>query len=563
MATIPQVTNRRPVSGGEQPIVKLAGGSSLQEATNLSADQLKKFHEMRSKDEISRARSKFLVLKAEQDSAYDDDEEFDTIPDRYSKVMDEGFALASQEISDERLREQFVLEMEPTLETGKQRIQGLAIGKSHDYERSEINEELGLLERAAVDDAGDPVAIYEAISERVGSAAERNVISHEQAQKITESFRTRVAVNKIKALNVEDRLNALNSPWAENIPAHVTKQLRDEAKDELRLSGAQDVAYSLFTESPDLTLQEARATLEAKYQDKDPELYRDAWTQYQTLYREREIDTVERQRNLHDQLWEMVDSGISSTMIRTSSQYKNLWAELNVNQKQDILNWEKNNAAGITARQHSDRDVLMNLYVLSAQPDKGLELYQYLTENHSKLSAADFKTWAAKGATGLVGEEVKPLFSAHQQIEMTTQKWDDQERMDLIAGLNRRYFDFTDIEKRNPTADEVNSMLQDAMKEYETSGGFLWMGTEKPPYSMSEQQKIDAMFEIDGVRQQMAFASQFDRATRDKLIYEMYRVQFPDIFNEAVGKFQPGYEPAYQEINSIIMNLVRERVNAD
>ena len=418
MATIPGYEPQRAPSSRQQGVVTMDTRAATT-GTDAVAGDLGKMIETRDRNEVAKARNKFLMLKTEQDAAYNDDEDFKTIPERYGKVMDEGFSDLVMSITDDNVREQFQGEIEVDLVRGKERIKGIAGDKHKDRERSTINEEFSILQKAAEDDAGDPVWIYNAMRRRLTAAAEDNIISHQEAQAQGDLFRTNVATNKLKAMEAQDRLDALSAPWAANIPVHITKVLRDEAKAELKGQKAYNTALGMREMTRDEGLAKIR-----EIKDKDEyELTRSKFLQMQTD----DLTAIQvKQQELYTNLLPDIRNGEVrlddlnvKAMDLSPAQYNNLRAE------EDFL---AKKTAGMYVPTYSDehtKDILEKL-IFNDQEGRMLDARQYYGENSAKLSVADKRYYNNK-FTAIKGAEASAAASKAKQfkgVETTKAKMD-------------------------------------------------------------------------------------------------------------------------------------------
>ena len=390
MPTIPNVNLKETrISQRQQPIVQLAQ-DPISDVMQDFAGDLNKMAEVRTQNQTAKARNQFLILKSQQDNAYDDDEEFGTIGQRYDSSMNEGLSLAAQGIESSEAREMFVSDMSVGLEQGRQRMTDLVRIKAKDRELTDINSEMLILLQEGSRPDSDIGFINGAVQERLKAAADRNVIDHVTAGKMGQEFTNNLALDKLTTLSAEDRLEALKEDWVQNLPAVTLGAVKREAEEELRLGKAQTAAYQALTKG--LDRNEATQSLYAEFKS-DPELYRDAMTQFGVMYQNKRVNESEQAVDLFNNYADGVIDGSQSTAEIIKENPKD-WYAMTPGAQQNLIRWEESKALG-KSRTDSDRGVLFKLMSLqrqgaNARPD----LERFFMENSSLLNQSDFKAWS-------------------------------------------------------------------------------------------------------------------------------------------------------------------------
>jgi len=522
------------------------------------------FAQARDEDDLAKAKNDFLILKSQQDNILtrepDRAEKYQELPTNYRSAMTEGTSLIAANISNPDLRAQFLSDAEVDTERGFQKMQGAAAGIHKDVEVAGINESIDAhMKTVPTADPEDLPNIFGAVKSRLASAAKLGYVSHQEAQSITAKFRTDATLTRIQALPPEARLAATKAPWAvEHIAADTLLKIKTLAEDEVAAQQAVAVAHELFASDESMTPKEADAKLWKKYQNQPngPDRYKAAKREFDLLHQNNEVHLATKARESYTKGFEAVRAGMSTTSLQ--AHFRDVWGDMSVDQRKDLINWEANKAAGIV-RVHSDRDILMKLKVLEAQGDQGLQMYKFFTDNQGKLNQTDFDRWSSKAAVGLVGDKIDPLVSVTQRIQLTTSSWDDDDRLQLIDGVTDRYFRFTEDKRRNPTAPEIDVMLKESMESHEVKRTW-WANSTYKTYSMDERQKVEVMLTKADERQMFAFAAQYDRPTETKLLLEMYRNLHGDLYKEGLDTYAGGsYTPTPSELLRVIMFKAQER----
>jgi len=215
-------------------------------------------HERRTSYSTSTAQADFFKAKLEQDNAYDQDEDYSTIEDRYTQGLKGSLEEAAMGISDRRARAEFVRTNQLRLEEGRQRIRKLAFGKERDSNRASIDERLESLKDFGV--SGSIDAAYQTASDILNDAAGLGYYSEEEAGDVRKAFRDKLAVSRLEALPADEQLKELKLPWTKNIPASTRNRLINAAREDGRRSKAIDTVDGIF----DRGLDEAQALKEIR-----------------------------------------------------------------------------------------------------------------------------------------------------------------------------------------------------------------------------------------------------------------------------------------------------------
>lgn len=392
MATIPGV-QRRGLSNRQQPILSMPTDSPLTQQMLETAQDLDQIREVRDRDEIAKAKNKYLMLKTEQDHAYDDDEDFKTIEERYSKNMEEGLALASSGITDPGLRDAFLQEFEVDLAQGKQNIRTKAAAKERDKEVATINEEMEILREQGLKEDADFAFINQAMHERLQAAADRNVISQEESQRISQKFTDDLALGKLKMMPADLRVEALKADWAKNLPSDTRVQLRREAQEELELGTAQSLAMKALDQGLD------RMAARKSFEGQKPEIIQRAMQEFNYLKESKRSDEIEVRSEAYTKLWEQMNpaygKGLPLQHLRTHPGWKPMWETLTKAERDNLYQIEQQKVAG--GRQNSDRGVYLKLRALAKNHNRSekdrSDYIEYFLANSAALNNTDFQAF--------------------------------------------------------------------------------------------------------------------------------------------------------------------------
>jgi len=230
---IPSASNiPRAVASGQRQVTSIDTRSF---APTELAQALKGMVDERDRYESSKAESDFLILKNKQDNAYDQDEDYKTIGERYTSNVDKGLAEVSMGITNPRVRAEFLQRNRLRIEQGKERMKGVAFGKEKDFERNSVNDSLNNLREMTLTGSPEDVATARnTVNARLDAAVSMGYYSNEQAGKIKRHWKVDSAIGRLKMMSPEDRIKALNQPVADNIPSDTRVEMIRKAESELK-----------------------------------------------------------------------------------------------------------------------------------------------------------------------------------------------------------------------------------------------------------------------------------------------------------------------------------------
>lgn len=558
MATIPANPNRRTLTTGQQGIVQAPGGSAAVDMLGDVSSGLDKVQQVRDQDELAKAKNKYALVKVEQDNAYNDDGDFKTINERWKTNVSEARAIAAQGITNPDAKEAFLMETEVNMAEGEARINELAGTKAKSWERGQIDEEMSILRDSAMQDNVDIGYINSAVQERLDAAANRGIISFEEAQKSKKNFTNDLAVSRLKMMTPQDRIKALGQSWVKDgLAPDAVKLLRDEAKEELRLGVAQEAAMNLI-DNADIDPLTARRELYKKFKG-DPEQLQVAMQQFDQVYNDNRVAVAQDQDEAYDMADELVASGTSMMQLQTD--FKPLYDRLSVAQRKDLRNMSASKAAGYV-RKYSDMDVVDKLNELIQDGTKGIEIAEFYSANRSKLNEADKHFFSKAAAEGRVGGEIKGVMSAYSELMLRTKGWTPEKTNKLIDDFKAEYRKFTDLNNREPEFQELDDMVSAATEKVSVPTGWFGISRDKNRFEMDLTDKIDALKDIPDFRQQLAYAASFqDPDVHGKLTLETYKLNWPELYDEAMS--QIGDAPLSDADKAMILSrMMKKRADA-
>jgi hypothetical protein len=425
-----------------------------------------------SRFQYAQAASEFLVKKNTEDNAYDNDQEYGTIENRYSKNIDKSLQDSANLIMDPRLRNEFLLQYRPQVAEGVSRIRSVASSKEKDYQRGYVTQQLEALTEAGL--TGDMDTALATSSALLITARDSGYISAQEYESLNKTQRQSMVVKSIEMLEPKQQLAALETPSVKNnLPADVEFKLRKIAQSEL-VKG--EAIANVDTIMADIYEGGSRTAAQAKLAAiEDPDLRVATEQRFENEYNRYQANKGELQEALSKKY--AVDLRLGNMTFDQIPR-----ADLDAMDPSTLAGMqaaERTAASGV--RQDSDRQVLYNVYSLMARagdpnaapmtreqrislqldPDAettaAQDAQQYTMQNSHLLNNADFKDLVQDAVKGVVPEARKPLFDARAQLnsELALINPDSTEAARFKAKQERRLAEWYDAQKTPPTPEQI------------------------------------------------------------------------------------------------------------
>ena len=228
---------RLPDSRNIQRVVPTAGGRIVTDDSTIQigsavrgvgaamADE----SERRANFQISKARTAFLKAQADQDKQFEEDRDYEDMDTRYEEGLRKSLGEIGKGIKNERARTLFTEQMEGQVLNGVERTRGRARGIERDVERANVSENLNILNETALN-AADPSAAIAEVGNLLEGAVEAGYYTAQEAASIDRGWRDRQAATRISMMEPQAALDALEAPWAENLPTELRFDLTTKAE---------------------------------------------------------------------------------------------------------------------------------------------------------------------------------------------------------------------------------------------------------------------------------------------------------------------------------------------
>jgi len=443
--------------------------------------------------ELSQARSEFLRAKAREDNAYSDDEEYETMGDRYSNNMSTELENAAGFITNVRARREFMNEASVQLAQGHERIKLHAKNVETDYQRGYIIQALDGIRGAAL--TGDTMATMDAADGLINAGIDMNYMSSEEGTEMMLKWRNDVAVSKIEMMDPKDRIEALKEPWAQNIHADVRAKLTDAAETEGVKDAAQaNVDSYMGLDENDVweRIGQIENTEERDETGRRYELYQNRVTRQdvrqQEEYHRAYFNSVRLEGMAVEDIPPEELAAMDPTIVNSM-----LEAEANYGRVDPI---------------ETPREVTDTLWSLYRGGDGSpLKVRQYFEKIAHTLSDEDYEYWSKTSHDGFADLESDPIFTGTQMITDKLREVSGTEDISETSlskyrqDLHQYVFDYRrNHEGKDPTGQEQSDYLNKAMLVIPTDmNSRVAPGPQRPTDytlwdTMDKEEQRDAIF---------------------------------------------------------------------
>lgn len=522
MARIPNVTSiQRVVPAGSQQVATYDTRNADMGLSEL-AGTAKQIADDRTRYQLAKAEADFVTAKTELDNAFDQDDDFATMPDRYEAAVSKMLGETTTNIEHPSARAFFAEKHKVSVAQGLERIKDLSRAKERDFERGQINDQLNKIRESGLN--GDFMASANAAQQLLESAAALGYYSEEEKSKQLKTFRDSMAVGKLEIMEPEQRTKALNQPWAKNLPSDVRTQLKRDTDKELLATRAMRNVDGYMEKDLD-----REAVLDEIGKISDSKLRAETERRFEYAYGRKEVAELERYTEIHKEYFvPLLEGEITFDQI-PDDQLNQLPADMQLS----LYNAQ---AKAVSQRKVSDINVVdtLNYYEQSKQFK---ELRKYYLENAHNLTNTDAKAWSEVSMQGVIPPEPKSFLKTQQALVAKLQEIGQHKNM--------------------KTRGKLTEQLTDWFYEYQEANG-------KPPTDKERDAKLDSLLiehntGLFGMMSKRRF--EMDQADIEKQI-EKARERDPELVDDVLKWFEKqGYVPSEAEFFDAYI-MMRDANNA-
>lgn len=450
---------------GQTPIARM-DVSRVGTGTAALASSLSGVAERRAEYQASKANTQFLTGYTREINSYDERPDYENFMSDYNKRSEELLTEAAEKIRDPRQRNLFIEQQRVRIAQGAEKIRDMAFAKETDFERGSVVDDLSALRDSAITATDDTSVadIMLSVDERLDAAVQMGYYSAEEKAKLMQQWRNSAATGRLEGMDPEDRLDALNQPWAENLPADLRAKIKDDAVMEHRQTKAIETVDGYLSQGMD-QMEARRQMLDIK----DPDLRRAVESRFDYQYARHEQAKVEHQSQLYDKYVEGFSDGSMTTDNITREDWDMMTPEVR-------LNLQAIQQEVATPTKQSDADALVQLATLNARKDyQGMA--KFFSENSHKLKPSDRVKYAALVAEGEAPIELDDSLSDIQAINgrLAEAEITDKSAKDRILN-NMSDWRLNYMRRFNKAPDDAEraKFIDRQLMDVVTDKGFLW-----------------------------------------------------------------------------------------
>lgn len=447
-------------------------GVVMQEIGDYVYRQSQEYAVRRDRSEYAKAKNEFLKQKTLLDAQFENDNDFATFNDRYTKGIQSIRDKTAEGISNNRIRQSFIEEAELDMAQGAVKVNTLALAKERDISRAELTANLsGTLE--AIYRAPDEYTrenLIASANTAIEFAHANNYIDAQEAEITRKNFTTDYARTRAKAVPPSELLNLLEQDkggkksWISYIPPDERVELYNAAKEETVKQEAFSLAdgymkkgYTLeqgYAVAAEIKDPELRAAVEDRFEKvrivEDRRIKEAKYTQFMGTW----VDIMRGNKSVDDMTREEL-------MQFDQPQINAMRAA-----EEDFIRGKQRTA--------TDLDVIYKLESAKQRKnyDEMMDILQ--SEDINRMTRKDAEDYLKIAAVRDVPVELKPFFTAKE--ELTFQLKAAGVSGTKESGIRQEFTEWYQLyqqqNKKEPSRDEYMQFMYDSFQKVGGEGMF-------------------------------------------------------------------------------------------
>lgn len=479
MARIAKVSQlQRVIPSGSAPIAQRTTGDAGA-GFEVGSKLLAEIAQRKTKDQLAKADMNMSIALSDAISAYDDDPDYATHGERYIGESKKTLGEIASTIQDGAAREAFVQQYKPMVANGLRSVTANARTKEIDFEQGQL---LTDIDRAIKSGSasGDIATSMRVISQRYDAAVESGYMKADDAAQMKIKAKNNLAIDRLKVLPPEQRIEALRQPWAKNLPPGTRAELMRDAEDTTRNDRAQLFVDDL-TSDPDLPREDAMVKIATIKNADDRETTE---RRYDYIKGRQEKAIIEERSGLLNDWFDKV--ALEGADVRDIPEGQ--WDALGYPGQQTLINAQASSAKKTRPSYNVAIEDNLNQALAAENFTEVREIY---IENAAKLSDEQNKRWSRVSTEGVVPIEIKGLFGAQSTLKAKVPNYSVARRGKLQEALGTWYEDYQETYNKLPDDKVVSDKTDQLILEFDTS---WWLGTgTKAVFEMTPSEKVDAV----------------------------------------------------------------------
>lgn len=429
---------------------------------------------------LQKAKIHFQKKKLEADSAFDQDQDFETYQQRYDEMLGKAAEESAKMVRSPRLQELFKQEISLYQAEGSNNIKRRALGKEIERGVADLDESLTIAREnyLRATDPTDREFARESMMEAIDFAESHSYVDAPKAQELRKSAALDLAIASVKIEKPENQLKLLkeNKGLIDLIPMDTRLAMIKSAEGQFETEAALATANSITSLGGDLSQRMKEAD-----KIKDVKLRENVKQQIGVDYNREKAARAEGQYTAYDTLKKDVIAGKSS--LEVSKDNPELWNAMSADQQQSIRSMDTSKTKS------SDLNVYNTLNQMAAK-DRN-QAYVYFTENAHKLSDSDIRKWSDRLAKP---EELEGFLTRSQRLDTAmfkigVKKKDTEEYKLAQDQLDKDVVEFQKQKGREPDATELDKLINGVTDKVVDSAWYNPLASDKYGFNLTAQER--------------------------------------------------------------------------
>jgi len=429
---------------------------------------------------LQKAKIHFQRKKLEADTAFDQDQDFETYQQRYDEMLTKAADESSKLVRNPRMQEMFKQEISLYKDEGSANIRRKAFVKEIERGVADLDESITLAREnyLRASNPADREFARESIMEAIDFAEASSYVDSAKAQSLRKSAAIDLAIASIDIEPPENQVKLLkeNKGIIDLIPMDKRLEMIKVAENKAQTSMALTLANGISAAGGD-----AKQRLDEANKIGDVKLREQVKQQIEVDLSREKRAKAEAQYNAYDTLKKNVIAGQSS--LEVSKENPALWESMSADQQAAIRSMDSSKSKS------SDLNTYNTLNQLAAK-DRN-QAYMYFMENASKLSESDIRKWSDRLAKP---EELDGYLSNSQRLDTAmfkigVKKKDTEDYKLAQEQLDSDVIEFQKEKGRKPNAEELDKIINGITDKVVDSAWYNPATSDKYGFNLTPQER--------------------------------------------------------------------------
>jgi hypothetical protein len=430
---------------------------------------------------LQKAKIHFQRKKLEADTAFDQDQDFETYQQRYDEMLTKAADESAKLVRNPRMQEMFKQEISLYKDEGSANIRRKAFGKEIERGIADLDESITLAREnyLRASNPADREFARESMMEAIDFAEASSYIDSAKAQSLRKSAAVDLAIASIDIETPENQVKLLkeNKGIIDLIPMDKRLEMIKVAESKAQTSMALTLANGISAAGGD-----AKQRLDEANKIGDVKLREQVKQQIEVDLSREKRAAAESAYNAYDTLKKIVINDNKSSLEVKDENFA-IWQSMTADQQEAILSMDSSKSKS------SNLNTYNTLNQLAAK-DRN-QAYMYFMENASKLSESDIRKWSDRLAKP---EELDGYLSNSQRLDTAmfkigVKKKDTEDYKLAQDQLDSDVIDFQKEKGRKPNAEELDKIINGITDKVVDSAWYNPATSDKYGFNLTPQER--------------------------------------------------------------------------